>query len=198
MKGASLALLGVLAALHWLEGDGAVALPLSMFRDGKNAGLGYSAFALLIFMGIVMTRAAHRSGDSLTCRVYGVGTIMLALVAATPSIHPFHILVSLALPAIFQAFYFRLLYSVAGSWRALLPSVPLLLLLVPSLHSYGALQKSMILYVVVLANLHYGLLSRPWRTNARKRTDSGTSRNLDRLIAEGWVENNAPVPRPCR
>ena len=62
MKGVSLALLGVLAALHWLEGHAATAQPLSMFRDADYAWLGYAAFALLILKGLIMAHAASLRG----------------------------------------------------------------------------------------------------------------------------------------
>jgi hypothetical protein len=198
MKWASLTLLGVLATLHWLEGHEATALPLSMFRDGNHAWLGYSTFALLILMGVVLAHAAYRCRESLACLVYTVGSVMLVAIAATPSIHPLHILISLLLPVMLHAFYLRLLSSVLGLWKFLHPSVPLLLALAVQFHSYGAWQKSMILYLVLLANIHYGLLSPPVRGKKRKRPVSMTNRELERLVAEGWIDRRAALvgPRP--
>jgi hypothetical protein len=188
MKGASLALLGVLATLHWQIGDGATAVPLSMFRDGNYAWLGYSAFALLILMGVVMAHAAYRCGEFLTYLVYTVATVMLVAIAATPSVDPFHILISLLLPFMFHAFYLRLLHSVLSFLMFLHLFVPLLLLFAIQFHSFGAWQKCMILYVVVLANLHYGLLLHPVGKKARTESTPKINRDLERLVAEGWID----------
>jgi hypothetical protein len=188
MKGASLALLGVLATLHWRAGDGATAVPLSMFRDGNHAWLGYSAFALLILMGVVMAHAAYRCGDFLTCLIYAAGTVMLVAIAATPSVDPFHILISLLLPLMFHAFYLRLLHSVLSFWMFLHLFVPLLLLFAIQFHSFGAWQKIMMLYFVLLANLHYGLLPHPVAKTTRKKSTPKINRDLERLIAEGWID----------
>ena len=121
---------------------------------------------------------------------------MLVVIAATPSMHPFHILISLLLPITFHAFYFRLLYPILGFWKFLHPSVPLLLLLVTQFHSYGAFQKGMILYLVALANFHYSLLSHLPRTKARAQTVRRANRDLERLIAEGWIDRKATVTEP--
>ena len=188
MKGASLALLAVLATLHWQAGAGATAVPLSMFRDGNHAWLGYLAFALLILMGGVVAHAAHRCGEFLTCLVYAVATVMLVAIAATPSVDPFHTLLSLLLPLLFHAFYLRLLHSVVSFWMFVHLFVPLLLLFAIQFHSFGAWQKCLLLYFVFLANLHYGLLPHPAGKKARKQSTRKINRDLERLIAEGWID----------
>jgi hypothetical protein len=195
MKGASLALLGILAALHWREGDGATAVPLSMFRDGDHAWLGYSAFALLILMGVVMTHAAYRCRESLTCVVYAGAIVMLIAIVATPSVDPLHVLISLVLPFIFYVFYLKLLHSLVRFLMLVHLAAPVLMLFAIQFHSYGAWQKSMMMYFVLLANFHYGLLPHPVRRNAHRRPTRGMNRDLERLIAEGWIDRKA-FPSP--
>jgi hypothetical protein len=113
---------------------------------------------------------------------------MLIAIAATPSVDPFHILISLLLPLMFHAFYLRLLHSVLSFWMFLHLFVPLLLLFAIQFHSFGAWQKSMMLYFVLLANLHYGLLPHSVGKKARKQSTPKINRDLERLIAEGWID----------
>src|SRR5258708_34764992 len=115
MKQISLALLGVLAALHLLEGGDATATPLSMFRDGQHAWLGYTAFALLILMGVVVAHGAYRCGEFATSIFYSVAMIILFAIAATPAFDPLHLLLSLLLPLMLYGYYLQHLYSELNS-----------------------------------------------------------------------------------
>jgi len=188
MKGISLTLLGVLAVLHWLEGNRATALPLSMFRDGNHAWLGYVAFALLILIGLAIARRAYVSGDLLACLVYVVAIALLSAIAATPSFDSFHIFISLLLPFILYVYYLTLLYSGASRWMFLHLCIPVILLFAIRFHSFGAWQKSMILYFGLVANVHYGLLPGPARKMAQRRPSSETQWDRDeRRLAEGWI-----------
>ena len=191
MRGTTLALVGVLVALHWRGAEESWAVPLSMFRDGNHAGLGYSAFAILILMGVVMSRAAHRSGEFATSAVYTVATVMLGAIAATPSADPFHVLLSLLLPLVLHAFYLWLLHSRLSFWMFLHLTVPLLLLVAVQFQSFGAWQKSLLIYFVLLANWHYGLLPHPVGMRARKQSPPTVNREFERLIAEGWIDKKA-------
>jgi hypothetical protein len=199
MKVIFLALLGVLAALHWLEGQSATALPLSMFWDGRHAGLGYLAFSLLILMGGVMTFAAYRCGDSITGTFYAVAMILLIAIAATPSFDSFHLFISLLLPFLFYAYYLTLLYSHVSFWMFLHLFVPLIVLLAIHYHSFGAWQKSMIIYFGLVANVHYSFLPAPGRKTVRKQSASESNWDrVERRIAEEGVSTTSRMARPER
>lgn len=188
MKRVSLALLGVLIAYHWLEGPAAIALPLSMFRDGSHAWLGYAAFSLLILMCVIMVQAACRSGETAAAIFYGLVMTLLTLIAATPSFDAFHIMISLLLPLMLYVYYWTLLYSGVSYWSFLHMSVPLILLLAIRYHSFGAWQKSMIIYFGAIANMHYRFLPPPIKKTARKRPTSESRWERDeRRLAEGVV-----------
>jgi len=114
--------------------------------------------------------------------------VMLLAIAATPSFDPFHVLISLLLPLLFHAFYLGVLYFELSSWMFLHLFVPLLLLFGIQFHSFGAWQKGMMIYYVLLANLHYSVLPHPVGRKARKRSTSKINRDLERLIAQGWID----------
>jgi hypothetical protein len=158
VKFVSLALLGVLTALHLVAGGDAAGLPLSMFRDGNHAGLGYLAFALLIAMGVMMTRASFRSGESINGAFYAAAMTLLAMIAVTPSFDLLHLFLSLLLPLAVYVYYAFLFYSAATLWMLLHLSIPIVLAVATGFHSYGAWQKCLILYFVLLANLHWRFL----------------------------------------
>jgi hypothetical protein len=151
-------------------------------------------------MGLIMAHAAYRAGERLTCLVYTGAIGMLIAITATPSVDSSHILISLLLPLTLHAFYVWFLRSVlnSGVCTVLHLFSPLLLLFAVQFHSYGAWQKTTLLYFVLVANLHYSLLPHPARKKARGQTASKTSRHLERLIAEGWIDTEATLTVPRR
>ncbi len=169
----SLALLGVLTALHLVSGADAADLPLSMFRDGNYAGLGYLAFAFLIAMGVMMTRASFRSGESINGAFYAAAMTLLAVIAVTPSFDLLHVFLSLLLPLVVYVYYAFIFYSAATLWMLLHLSIPVVLAVATGFHSYGAWQKCLILYFVLLANLHWRCLPPPTEAKQRKPARRG-------------------------
>lgn len=147
----------VLLAMHGLAGAEAVALPLSMFRDGRLAVLGYLAFLCLIAIGPLMVWASWRSGELATAWFYGVGTGLLVYVAVTPSEAAGHSLCSLGLLLAFYVYYARMLLDDISLWVFPFLLVPGVLALVTL--SFGPWQKSLIVFYLVVANIHYHLLA---------------------------------------
>ena len=133
-----------------------------MFRDGNYAGLGYLAFALLIATGVMMTRASFRSGESINGAFYAAAMTLLAVIAVTPSFDLLHLFLSLLLPlAVYVYYAFIFPCSAAPLWMVLHLSIPVVLAVATGFHSYGAWQKCLIVYFVLLANLHWRCLPPP-------------------------------------
>ena len=182
MKLASLAFVALLAAAHIADDPkGVVARPLSQFRDGQAAWLGYLLFGLLLLItGLYVHRLwrTSREGEAVTA---GLAAALLALVAVTPSLDGFHVMFSIQLFLLLYAYYGVLLYQTKKIWYILHLIAPLALLLLTQLHSYGLWQKCFIVYFVAAAAAHEhlirGFVSKPaprptprtWRTPGSKR-----------------------------
>jgi hypothetical protein len=160
MKLASLAFLAVLLLAHLAgDADAALALPLSMFRDGTYRPFGYVLFLLLLVIAGLMLRRLHRAGLDGSACLLGVVAFFLLLVALTPSDGGFHLFCSFLVLALLFAYYAAVL-SEAGVvflWAHL--TVPLLLVLGTSCHSYGLWQKGLVVYFLLAANVQHALLS---------------------------------------
>ncbi len=147
----------ILVALHGLLGAEAAALPLSMFRDGRFATLGYLAFLVLIAIGPFMVSASCRAGAYGDAAFYALASAALLVVALTPSMAPDHVFWSLALLLGFYVYYARLLADAASFWI-----VPHLLMpgaLAIATQNFGLCQKSLIVYFLVVANVHDRMLA---------------------------------------
>src|SRR5882724_11275273 len=117
MKLASLAFFLLLVFAHIVgNSEPALARPLSEFRDGERAWLGYALFALLLVIAGVHAAAqvrAKRPGDA---AVSGLAVVLLLLVAETPSWGGFHSFWSLLLLALLFGYYGMLLYCAERFW----------------------------------------------------------------------------------
>jgi hypothetical protein len=80
------------------------------------------------------------------------------IVAVTPSFQGLHLICSLVLLLLLFVHYGRLLREAGSPWLFLHGIAPFLLVLVSGCHSYGLWQKSLIVYMVVLANVRSHLL----------------------------------------
>jgi hypothetical protein len=160
MKLASFAFFLLLLAIH-VEGDFDVLLgrPLSMFRDGDQAWLGYLLFALLLLIGLCYARALAQSRREGEATVVGLAVLLLVVVAATPSLGAGHGLCSFLLLFLLFGYYALLLYRAGSLWLMPHLFVPVVLALATQLHSYGLWQKSIIAYFVMVALVHHHLLS---------------------------------------
>jgi hypothetical protein len=174
MKLATLAFVLLLLSAH-LAGDSAelVGQPLSMFRDGDQGWLGYLLFAVLLMIsGLYLTALARveRLGEAAAA---GLAAVLLAVVAATPSMGPFHIVCSLLLLALLLAYFALLLHRAEGPWLAATHlAVPVALVGATGLHSYGLWQKAVITYIVAVTAVHHHLLGAPPRPRSRRRRAS--------------------------
>jgi hypothetical protein len=161
VKSASAAFVLLLLGAHGV-GDYSrrLAQPLSMFRDGEQAWLGYVLFATLLLVNVWYTRDMIRAGEEDEAVIAGLATLLLFIVAVTPSLEGFHNLSSFALMMLLFGHYWRLLRDSGSPWVIIHVSVPFALVLLSGCHSYGLWQKSLIVYLVALANLRHHRLCR--------------------------------------
>jgi hypothetical protein len=156
--------LAFLATLLYLHGLGRTVMnlsrPLSMFRDGRHAPFGYTLFALLLVAGGLMVVAAVRARRAGAGGVYAVATVLLAVVAATPSLDDVHILTSYALMLLLYAYYAACFYRAGRAWLMPHLAVPVVVLLATQGHSYGLWQKSVVVYFVLVIGGHHHVLTR--------------------------------------
>jgi hypothetical protein len=134
--------------------------PLSLFRDGEQAWLGYLVFAALFLVGLLYTRDLIRAGKEEEAVTAGLAALLLFIVAVTPSLQAFHLLSSLLLLLLLFGHYWRLLRDSGSPWLLFHSSAPFALVLLSGCHSYGLWQKCLILYLVALANVRHHFLGR--------------------------------------
>jgi hypothetical protein len=147
----------VLLAGHGLIGPEAADLPLSMLRDGPFPAFGHAAFLSLLGMGPLMVLASWRAGERVAAGFYGVAAAMLVFVAASPSADDTHLLASLLLLVAFYVYYARELFEAESYWVfAHLLAPPVLAL---ASGCFGLWQKSLIVYFLVAANIHYRVMA---------------------------------------
>lgn len=169
MKLAALAFFALLAVAHVVgNAEPVLARPLSEFRDGDRAWLGYTLFILLLTIAGLHLAAqvrAKRTGDA---AVSGLATVLLLAVALTPSWCGFHSLWSLQLLALLFGYYGMLLYRAESFWLIAHMAVPVVLAIATRFQSYGIWQKSFIAYFVVVAVVHHHVLLRQLPTIGRR------------------------------
>jgi hypothetical protein len=200
MKQASVAFVLLLLGAHGAGDPGQrLGQPLSLFRDGEQGWLGYLLFAFLLLIGLLYMRALIRAGKEEEAVTAGLAALLLLIVAVTPSFQGLHLLCSLILLLLLFAHYGRLLRQSGSPWLILHGLAPFLLVLLSGCHSYGLWQKSLIVYMVVLANVRSHLLgqraaSRPLPValpRALNRREVNRRRKLYQLEqGRGWARKN--------
>jgi hypothetical protein len=188
VKSASAAFVLLLLAAHGV-GDFSrrMAEPLSMFRDGEQAWLGYVLFATLLLVSIWYTRDVFRAGEKEEAVIAGLATMLLFVVAVTPSLEGFHILGSFLLMLLLFGHYWRLLRESGSPLIIFHVLVPFALVL-PGCHSYGLWQKCLILYLVAIANLRHHEL-------CRMSESEQVSESTSELFSGGGVNSRRKVYR---
>ena len=161
MKLASLAFVTCLSLAH-LEGDFAktLSLPLSMIRDGESWWVGYLLFGLLLLIAGLMLDRLRRDDLAVDACLLGIVAAFLLLVAVTPSRNGFHDFGSFVVLAVLFGYYAAVLRGESAAWMFGHLAVPILLLFVTQVHSYGLWQKSLIVYFLLVINVHHWLLLR--------------------------------------
>lgn len=175
MKTATIAFLLLLVAVHISSDTPEIlAQPLSMFRDGDDSAIGYALFGLLALITALMTVASIRARRELDIGVFCAASALLMVVAVTSSIGAFHILSSLVLIGLVYSYFGLLLYNVRSVWRFVHWPAALVLWLGTGCHSYGLWQKCLIVYFILLVNIHYHVVSRtaPAQLHKAKRRRS--------------------------
>jgi hypothetical protein len=174
MKLVSSLFLLLLVHAHGLPDKGdAPARPLSTFRDGPYPWLGYALFAALLAAALLYTLALVRAGREGEAILSELALLLLLAVAATPSPDPLHLLCSFLLLGVLFGHYARLLYRAGGVWLLAHLTVPLALTQATGFHSYGAWQKSLILYFLAAAVAHHHLLRRQAAGRVRRPARAG-------------------------
>jgi hypothetical protein len=176
MKLASFAFFLLLTYAHQAgDFDRTLAQPLSLFRDGGQAWVGYALFAVLLVIGWLYATALARSHREAEAAVAGLTVLLLVAVAVTPSWSSFHLFCSLLLLLLLFGYYARLLSRAARPLLFAHLAVPTALALATGFHSYGLWQKSLIAYFVAVAVTHHHLVGRlprqggPWPAGSRPR-----------------------------
>jgi hypothetical protein len=180
--------------------DQCLGQPLSLFRDGEQAPLGYLLFAALLVVALLYTRDLIRAGEEEEAVTAGLAALLLFLVAVTPSWQVFHLLSSLLLLLVLFGHYWRLLRDAGSPWLIFHSAVPFVLVVLSGCHSYGLWQKCVILYLVALANVRHYLLGRarangPLAASAPQLSGSGRVKGRRRVYqleaGREWARHKA-------
>jgi len=158
MKVLSIAFFGLLLWSQNAAGPELSAQPLSMFRDGEFRAVGYALFGLLMSIGVLMLHAQVRARHVGAVMVFGLALVFLIVVVATPSLDATHDACATALLFLLFVYYAGLLILTRTSfWLYVHLAAPLILM--PLLAGgYGPLQKGLIVYLLVLVNIHWHVL----------------------------------------
>jgi hypothetical protein len=174
MKLLSLIFVGLLSWAQVVGGAELADKPLSMFRDGDCGAVGYALFALLLAIGALMAAALNRVGRRGEAGVFVLAVVLLFVVLATPSLDSaLHETGAAALLCLLFGYYAIQLVLAQSNWLYFHLCLPIALAPLLGL-GYGPWQKGLIVYLVLVINIHWQLLpaihSRPAR--ARRRTPS--------------------------
>ena len=155
-----MAFLALLIGAHWLQLDGVTThRPLSLLREDGSPWVGYLLFALLLAIGSEGARTARRVGASHHMVFYAVLTILLTIVALTPSFDGLHHLCSFLAMSMVYFYFAVVLYSRDEFFVcAIHLFVPIIIAFQTRMVSYGIWQKSLIAYFVAAAMLHEVIL----------------------------------------
>lgn len=187
MKVASVLFFSLLVYAHANDDlDRLLGQPLSLFRDEKQAWLGYGLFWSLFLVGIAQTLILIRSFRQDEACVAGLATLLLLAVATTDSYGGVHLLCSLLLLLVLFSYYAFLLFRANSFWFFGHLFVPIVLGLATRLHSYGIWQKGFIVYFVLVCTVHHHLLARQLAGQRKRR-----KKRLKKQVKVGLVWRQA-------
>ena len=172
MLALSSAFVGCFVAAHAVRG-GWEALPIELcrFREEESAPLGCAMLFLLCAIGLVhvwrLFRHPKCQPDYRIC-IPMLG--LLAFVSVTSSYDPLHVAASLAMLGGLYFYFALVLERSEHPWHKPHLIIPVALLAIPPVGSFGSWQKGMILYLVLLINVQYFMLGPPPRKDRVKVT----------------------------
>ncbi len=137
-----------------------------MFREEAGSPVGWLLFGLLLAAGVILVQLLLRMRWFIDALMLLFAAGLLAFVAATPSLDSDHLVVSGVLLLSLYLYYTILFHRLESRWLWLHLPMPLLLLFLTRLHSYGLWQKSLILYYLLVINLQYSA-SKDWLESAK-------------------------------
>jgi len=155
MKLASLFFFAVLAYAHQeCSPYGALNWPLSAFREGACAPLGYALFGAIGLVAAVYSVDLKRFRDPIeTADTIGFG-VLLVMVAVSPNGWMFHRVMAFSLLACSYGFFAIQLRKNRPLMLVHL-CAPILLAVATGFESYGIWQKALISHFVVVATIHH-------------------------------------------
>jgi hypothetical protein len=166
MKLAALAFFALLIFVHQVcRPFEALDWPLSAFREGDCAPLGYALFGVLGLVTTVYSVELRRFRDPITATdTIGFGVLLL-MVAVSPDRWMFHRVVAFILLGCAYVFF---AIQLRNHRRLMLIQLcaPIVLAVVTGFQSYGFWQKALISYFVVVATIHHHVATREMRRNA--------------------------------
>ncbi|MCH8829191.1 MAG: hypothetical protein IID45_06395 [Planctomycetes bacterium] len=179
MKPVALAFVLLLTFAH-LQGDwdAAIGRPLSLFRDDGNAWVGFWLFGLLLSAGLLLLWQLIRMKWWLDAAFLLGVAVMLAVVAATPSVDTLHYFTAFLLLFFLYIYFATVFYRCESYWLFVHLILPALLVFVTRLHSYGLWQKSLILYYLFAMVLQHHVCS-GWLRSARRSRGGFTPARRD-------------------
>lgn len=186
MKLLAAAFFGLLWFAHEAGGPSAVGRPLSMFRDGAAGWIGYGLFGLLLAAALWQTVSLARAGREVETLSAAASAALVLAVGLTPSLGLTHHLAAFCLIMLVFGHYAALLYLAGSAWLIAHLAVPVVLVGVTQLHSYGLWQKFFIGYLVLAGVARDAMLTRP-RPGPKHRSGSRRRRVVYTLGGDGPV-----------
>jgi hypothetical protein len=169
MKLLSLIFVGLLFWSQVVVGAELADKPLSMFRDGDFGVVGYTLFALLLAIGALMATALQRAERRGEARVFFLAVFLLFVVLATPSLDSaLHETGAAFLLCLLFGYYAIHLVIAQSGWLYFHLALPVALVPLLGL-GYGPWQKGLIVYLVLVINIHWQLLPPIQSRSARGR-----------------------------
>ena len=175
MKLASLVFFALLIFVHQVCGPEALAWPLSAFREGESAPLGYALFAAIALVTAVYSVDLKRFQDPIeTVDTIGFGVLLL-FVAVSPNRWLFHRVSAFTLLGCAYVFF---AIHLRNSRPAMLVHLcaPIALAIVTGFQSYGIWQKALISYFVIAGTIHHHVVTREVRGDAARAAGAAESR----------------------
>lgn len=189
MKLATLTFLATLLLAHSLNGwSASLGQELSRFRDSDYGSVGYVLFALLIAMlsGMcVKMLEQRRSGHAL---IFSASALLLVIIGLTPTFDSVHNACAIFLIILLYVYYAVLSYLANPLGCLVYVSVPLILLITVAAQGMepGCLQKALILYLLLVANIHYNQLGSPIAAAFSRRRAARIKREA--AFVDHWLE----------